>query len=114
ILKKKIKNMKKRIDTRKYLNLGINTLGDHLPNPQKEERIPAQQRIQEIIKLAELAEQAGIDFFSVGESHQEYFATQAHAVVLSAIAQATSKIKIGSSSTIISTSDPVRVYEDFA
>jgi len=106
--------MKNRIDPSKGLEFGIYTLGDHLPNPHKEERIPAQQRIQEIIKLAELAEQAGIDFFSVGESHQEYFATQAHAVVLSAIAQATSKIKIGSSSTIISTSDPVRVYEDFA
>src|SRR5699024_8883669 len=61
-----------------------------------------------------LAEQAGLDFFSVGESHQAYFATQAHTVVLSAIAQATEKIKLGSSSTIISTSDPVRVYEDFA
>lgn len=68
----------------------------------------------EIIELAKLAEQAGIDFFSVGESHQEYFTTQAHSVVLSAIAQATEKIKIASSSTIISTSDPVRVYEDFA
>lgn len=55
-----------------------------------------------------------MDFFSVGESHQDYFATQAHTVVLSAIAQATEKIKIGSSSTIISTLDPVRVYEDFA
>src|SRR5699024_7883921 len=65
------------------------------------------------IKLAELAEQAGIDFFSVGESHQEYFATQAHAVVLPAIAQATSKIKSGSSSTIISTADTVRVDEAF-
>src|SRR5699024_1465370 len=55
-----------------------------------------------------------IDFFSVGESHQEYFTTQAHSVVLAAIAQATEKIKIASSSTIVSTSDPVRVYEDFA
>lgn len=64
--------------------------------------------------MANLAEQAGIDFFSVGESHQEYFATQAHTVVLAAIAQATDKIKIASSSLIISTSDPVRVYEDFA
>lgn len=64
--------------------------------------------------MAKLAEQAGIDFFSVGESHQEYFATQAHTVVLAAIAQATNTIKIASSSSIISTSDPVRVYEDFA
>src|SRR5690606_24983575 len=78
------------------------------------ERISAQQRIHDIIDYAVLAEQAGVDFFSVGESHQEFFATQAHAVVLSAIAQATKKIKIASSSTIISTSDPVRVYEHFA
>lgn len=103
-----------RIDTSKGLEFGIYTLGDHLPNPLTGERISAEQRIQEIIELAKLAEQAGIDFFSVGESHQEYFATQAHAVVLSAIAQATTNMKIGSSSTIISTSDPVRVYENFA
>jgi len=105
---------KYRIDQSKGLEFGIYTLGDHLPNPHTGERISAQQRIQEIIELAKLAEQAGIDFFSVGESHQEYFTTQAHSVVLAAIAQATEKIKIASSSTILSTSDPVRVYEDFA
>ncbi|QTM98486.1 LLM class flavin-dependent oxidoreductase [Sediminibacillus dalangtanensis] len=105
---------KYRIDKNKGLEFGIYTLGDHLPNPLTGERISAEQRLHEIIEYAKLAEQAGIDFFSVGESHQEYFATQAHAVVLSAIAQATEKIKIASSSTIISTSDPVRVYENFA
>lgn len=105
---------KYRIDPSKGLEFGIYTLGDHLPNPLTGERISAQERIQEIIEYAKLAEQAGIDFFSVGESHQDYFATQAHSVVLAAIAQATKKIKIASSSTIISTSDPVRVYEDFA
>ncbi|WP_053217047.1 LLM class flavin-dependent oxidoreductase [Virgibacillus senegalensis] len=105
---------KYRIDKNKGLEFGIYTLGDHLPNPLTGERISAEQRLHEIIEYAKLAEQAGIDFFSVGESHQEYFATQAHAVVLSAIAQATEKMKIASSSTIISTSDPVRVYENFA
>ncbi len=105
---------KYRIDPSKGLEFGIYTLGDHLPNPLTAERISAQERIQEIIEYAKLAEQAGVDFFSVGESHQEYFATQAHSVVLAAIAQATKNIKIASSSTIISTSDPVRVYEDFA
>jgi len=105
---------KYRIDQSKGIEFGIYTLGDHIPNPLTGERISAEQRIHEIIDLAKLAEQAGIDFFSVGESHQEYFATQAHSVVLAAIAQATSKIKIASSSSIISTSDPVRVYEDFA
>lgn len=102
------------IDQSKGLEFGLYTLGDHMPNPHTGERISAAQRIHEIIELAKLAEQAGIDFFSVGESHQEYFATQAHTVVLAAIAQATNKIKIASSSSIISTSDPVRVYEDFA
>jgi len=105
---------KYRFDPSKGMEFGIYTLGDHIPNPHTGERISAQQRIQEIIEFAKLAEQAGIDFFSVGESHQEYFATQAHSVVISAIAQATEKMKIGSSATIISTSDPVRVYEDFA
>ncbi|MEK5148714.1 LLM class flavin-dependent oxidoreductase [Psychrobacillus sp. FSL K6-4615] len=105
---------KYRIDQSKGLEFGLYTLGDHMPNPHTGERISAAQRIHEIIELAKLAEQAGIDFFSVGESHQEYFATQAHTVVLAAIAQATNKIKIASSSSIISTSDPVRVYEDFA
>ena len=105
---------KYRIDPSKGLEFGIYTLGDHLPDPITGERISAAQRIHEIIDYAKLAEQAGIDFFSVGESHQDFFATQAHAVVLSAIAQATKKIKIASSSTIISTSDPVRVYENFA
>lgn len=105
---------KYRINPDEGMEFGIYTLGDHLPNPATGERISVQERIHEIIDYAVLAEQAGVDFFSVGESHQEYFATQAHAVVLSAIAQATKKIKIASSSTIISTSDPVRVYENFA
>jgi alkanesulfonate monooxygenase SsuD/methylene tetrahydromethanopterin reductase-like flavin-dependent oxidoreductase (luciferase family) len=105
---------KYRIDKSKGMEFGLYTLGDHIPNPLNGERISSQQRIQEIIELAKLAEQAGIDLYSVGESHQEYFTTQAHSIVLSAIAQATEKIKIASSSTIISTSDPVRVYEDFA
>ncbi|MFB9974123.1 LLM class flavin-dependent oxidoreductase [Allobacillus sp. SKP2-8] len=105
---------KYRINPDHGLEFGIYTLGDHIPNPYTGERISNQQRINEIIELAQLAEQAGIDFFSVGESHQEYFTTQAHSVVLAAIAQATEKIKIASSSTIISTLDPVRVYEDFS
>ncbi|MDQ0158893.1 LLM class flavin-dependent oxidoreductase [Alkalibacillus salilacus] len=103
-----------RIDPSKGLEFGLYTLGDHLPDPHTGERISAQTRLNEIIELSQLAEQAGLDFFSVGESHQEYFTTQAHSVVLSAIAQATEKIKIASSSTIISTLDPVRVFEDFA
>lgn len=102
------------VNTDHGLEFGIYTLGDHLADPLTGKRISAKQRIKEIIELAQLAEQAGVDIFCVGESHQDYFATQAHTVVLSAIAQATEKIKISSASTIVSTLDPVRVYEDFA
>lgn len=105
---------KYRIDRSKGMEFGMYTLGDHIQDPATGKRISSQQRIKDIIELAKLAEQAGIDFFGVGESHQEYFTTQAYSVVLAAIAQATEKIKIGSSATIISTSDPVRVYEDFS
>ncbi|MDW0113348.1 LLM class flavin-dependent oxidoreductase [Sporosarcina saromensis] len=103
-----------RIDPSKGIEFGLYSLGDHIPNPLTGETISAQQRIKELIELSKLAEQAGIDVFGVGESHQKYFTTQAHTVVLGAIAQATEKIKITSSATVLSVSDPVRVYEDFA
>ncbi|WP_368645281.1 LLM class flavin-dependent oxidoreductase [Alkalibacterium putridalgicola] len=103
-----------RINEKNRLEFGLYTLGDHLENPLEGKRISAQQRLQELIEMAKLAEQAGLDVISVGESHQDYFTTQAHTVVLSAMAQATEKIKLSSSSTIISTLDPVRVFEDFA
>lgn len=103
-----------RIDQSQGLEFGLYSLGDHIPNPLTGERISAQQRIQELIEMSQLAEQAGINVFGVGESHQSYFTTQAHTVVLGAIAQATKKIKIASSATVLSVSDPVRVYEDFA
>lgn len=103
-----------RINPDNGLEFGMYTLGDHLPNPWTGDRPTAGERIREFVAYAKEAEQAGFDVFSVGESHQEYFASQAHAVILGAVAQATEKIKIASTSTILSTSDPVRVYENFA
>lgn len=96
------------------LEFGIYTLGDHLPNPNDGSRVSTKERVHEFIRYAQAAEQAGLDYFGLGESHQEFFVSQAHAVILGAIAQATSTMRIGSSSTIISTSDPVRVYENFS
>ncbi len=66
------------------------------------------------IQASKLADEAGIDVFAVGESHQEHFTTQAHTVVLGAIAQATKHIKVSVFQSIISATDPVRVFEDFA
>src|SRR5699024_12487188 len=99
---------KYRINPNNGLEFGIFTLGDHLYNPHKGERISAQQRIKEIIEVAELAEQAGLEFVGVGERHQEYFANQAHAILLSAIAQATEKIKLASIITTKSKSESGR------
>ncbi len=108
------KNFVPTIDQTKGLEMGIYSLGDHIANPHTGKRISTQQRIQEFVEMAKLSEQAGLDVFVLGESHQDYFASQAHAVILSAIAQATEKIKISSGATIISTSDPVRVFENFS
>ena len=103
-----------QFDASKGLEFGLYTLGDHLSDPHTGNLISPQQRLQNIKKMAVLAEQAGLDTFIVGESHQDHFVTQAHAIVLAAIAEATKTITLSSGATIISTSDPVRVFENFS
>lgn len=105
---------KYRINQENGMEFGLYSLGDHIMNPETGKRISAQERIKQLIEMSKLAEQAGIDVFSVGESHQTHFISQAHTVILAAVAQATEKIKITSSATVLSVLDPVRVYEDFA
>lgn len=111
---KENKNFLPQFDKKKGLEFGIYSLGDHMADPYTEVKKSEQQRLQEIVEMGVLAEQAGMDIFVLGESHQDHFVSQAHAVILSAIAQATNTIKLSSGSTIISTSDPVRVYENFS
>ncbi|PGZ04836.1 LLM class flavin-dependent oxidoreductase, partial [Bacillus cereus] len=105
---------KYRMDTSKGIEFGLYSIGDHILNPHNGKKLSAGERIRELIETAKLADTAGLDVFAVGESHQTHFTTQAHTVILGAVAQATKNIKIASSATILSTSDPVRVYEDFA
>ena len=104
---------KYRIDTRKGIEFGLYSIGDHVLNPHNGDKITPEKRIHELIETAKLADEAGLDVFAVGESHQTHFTTQAHTVILGAVASY-EKYKIASSATILSTSDPVRVYEDFA
>lgn len=103
-----------RIDQKKGMEFGIYSIGEHVLNPHTGHKISAQQRIQELIEASKLADEAGLDVFAVGESHQTHFTTQAHTVILGAIAQATKNIKLASSATVLSVWDPVRAYEDFA
>ena len=96
------------------LEIGVITLGEFLSDAQTGHRIPAQQRLQEIIAAAKLADESGLDVFGVGEHHSADFVVSAVPVVLAAIAQATTRIRLTSAVTILSTADPVREFENFA
>lgn len=103
-----------QFDASKGLEFGIYTLGEHVDNPHTNKLLSQKERIKEIVEIAKMADQAGIETFQLGESHQDYFVSQAHMIILSYIAAETKNIKISSGATIISTSDPVRVFEDAA
>jgi probable LLM family oxidoreductase len=96
------------------MEIGVYTFGDLTPHPRTGERASAQQRLHEIIAAAKLADDVGLDVFGVGEHHRMDFAVSATPVVLAAIAQATTRIRLASAVTILSTADPVRVFEDFS
>jgi probable LLM family oxidoreductase len=96
------------------IEIGIYTLADIGPDPHTGEIITAKQRIKEIIQAAKLADEAGLDVFGVGEHHRLDYAVSSPAVMLSAIAQETKRIKLTSTTSVLSTLDPVRLFEDFA
>lgn len=73
-----------------------------------------QQRIQELIEEIRLADQLGLDVFGVGEHHRGDYAVSAPAVVLAAAAAVTKNIRLTSAVTVLSSDDPVRVYQSFA
>ena len=74
----------------------------------------AEQRLRDLIEEIELADQVGLDVFGVGEHHRPDFAVSAPAVVLAAAAARTTRIRLTSAVTVLSSDDPVRVFQDFA
>lgn len=94
------------------MEIGIYTFGD-LPADTRGPQA-AKQRLQEIVAAAKLADEAGLHVFGVGEHHRSDYAVSAHSVVLGAIASVTHNIRLTSAVTILSSADPVRVFEDFA
>lgn len=76
--------------------------------------IPAQQRMRDLMEEVELADQAGLDVFGVGEHHRPDYIVSAPAVVLAAASQRTKRIRLTSAVSVISSDDPVRVFEEFA
>ena len=70
--------------------------------------------MRNVVEEAVLADQLGVDFFGIGEHHRDDFAVSAPEVVLAAIAGRTERIQLGSAVTVLSSDDPVRVFQRFA
>ena len=95
------------------LTLGLDTFGDVSLDPDGA-TTPVHQVLRDVVEQGALADRCGVDHFVVGEHHRDDYAISAPAVVLAAIAARTERITLGSGVTVLSTDDPVRVYERFA
>ncbi|MGW0086227.1 LLM class flavin-dependent oxidoreductase [Streptomyces sp. NPDC003393] len=94
--------------------IGIMTFGEITEDPVTGALPSPRQRAREIIEQAQVADQVGLDVFGVGEHHRSDFVGSAPAVLLAAAAEKTENIKLTSSVTVLSSEDPVRVWEQFA
>ena len=95
------------------LELGLDTFGDRTCTADGK---PASHAavIRQLIEQAELADRVGLAFIGVGEHHREDFAVSAPEVVLAAIASRTQRIRLGSAVTVLSSDDPIRVFQRFS
>jgi probable LLM family oxidoreductase len=96
-----------------HIELGLDTFGDITAGPDGRPNHPARV-LRDVVAQAELTDRLGVDFIGVGEHHRPDFAISAPEVVLAAIAGRTNRIKLGTAVTVLSTDDPVRVYERFS
>jgi probable LLM family oxidoreductase len=96
------------------MEVGVYTFAELRQDPLDGERIGAAQRLRDLMEEIELADQVGLDVFGVGEHHRPDFVVSAPAVVLAAAAERTKRIRLTSSVTVLSSNDPVRVFQDFA
>lgn len=95
------------------IELGLDTFGDVMAEPDGTLTSHAQS-IRNIVEQAVLADEVGVDFIGVGEHHRNDFAVSAPEVVLAGIATRTRRIRLGSAVTVLSSDDPVRVFERFS
>jgi probable LLM family oxidoreductase len=96
------------------MQIGIYTFAETTPDPGSGRIVSSAQRLRDLIEEIELADQVGLDVFGVGEHHRPDFAVSAPAVVLAAAAEHTKRIRLTSAVTVLSSDDPVRVFQDFA
>jgi probable LLM family oxidoreductase len=96
------------------MEIGVYTFAELMPDPHDGRQVSAEQRLKDLLEEIELADQVGLDVFGVGEHHRPDFAVSAPAVVLAAGAARTRRIRLTSAVTVLSSDDPVRVFQAFA
>lgn len=95
------------------LGLGLDTFGDIATGPDGRPLHPATV-IREVLAEGELADRLGLDYFGVGEHHRDDYAVSAPDVLLAALAGRTERIRLGTSVTVLSSDDPIRVFQRFS
>jgi probable LLM family oxidoreductase len=95
------------------LVLGVDTFGD-VTHDEHDRPLSHAQTIRDLVEQGVLADQAGVDFFGIGEHHTDDMPLSAADVVLGAIAARTSRVRLGSAVTVLSSDDPVRVFQRYS
>jgi len=96
------------------MELGIGMFGDLTFDKQSNQFQPVSQKFSELVEQIKLADEIGIDVFALGEHHRPDYAVSAPEIVLSALSTVTKNIKLASGVSVISSADPVKLYQDFA
>ncbi len=96
------------------MEIGISTFVENTPDPETGKILSPYQRMQNLMEEIELADQVGLDVYAVGEHHRPDFVVSSPAVVLAAAAARTKNIKLSSAVSVLSSDDPVRVFQQFA
>lgn len=96
------------------MEIGVSSFVETWPDVKTGEVISHAQRLREVVEEIVLADQVGLDVYGVGEHHRKDYAASSPAVVLAAAASRTKWIRLTSAVTVLSSADPVRVFQDFA
>ena len=96
------------------MEIGIYSFAERTPDARSGKLVSAEQRLADLLEEIELADRVGLDVFGVGEHHRPDYVVSSPAVVLAAAAARTGRIRLSSAVTVLSSDDPVRVFQDFA
>src|SRR5215469_9057753 len=95
------------------IELGLDTFGDVTDGPDGKP-LHAAQVIRDLVDESVLADEVGVDFMGIGEHHRADFAVSSPEMVLAAVAARTQRIRLGSAVTVLSSDDPIRVFQRFS